>query len=338
MPEDIQVLCRNPDCDYADSKKCIDGLGPSAHPDSKADEADPDEFQVESTDAQTDFVESLWTGERLNCAEASDVLRLEESRVLAIIGPTKSGKTSLICSVYELLQKEVRSDFHFAGSRTLFAFERACHNSRAESLRHEPVMEHTEHNPLPFGVSFYHLRLADKAGRLVSILFADRTGEDYKAACDDPSVSDDFVEIQRADSVTILVNGELVIDNGQRHNVRSSTELILQGLRDGGVLSGRQKLLIVLTKQDKIEAEQHHSKDKAYEFFDTLVKSIQHLYCDNFVSIEPFRVAASPKNTLLSYGHGVPELMSIWYQSIPVVPAVSIPPVKATREMGRISE
>ncbi len=340
MAETTQVLCRNPDCDYAKTQKCIDGLDSSAHPqvsaDSKPAAFDSDAANDELIAAHTSSIESLWTGECLDCSEASKILRRDESRVLAVIGPTKSGKTSLICSVFELLQIQVRDDFQFAGSLTLFAFERACHNSRGESLRHEPVMEHTRHNPLPFGVSFYHLKVAQREEHPVSLLFADRTGEDYKAACDDPSVCSDFVEVKRADSITILVDGQSVLNSAERHNVRSTTELIVQGLKDGGVLSGKQALLVVLTKQDMIEAENEENKEKAYAFFESLVQNIQRLYSELFENIQDFKIAASPQNSLLPYGHGVFNLMSQWYGSAPKAPPIVLPAVTSKRAMGRI--
>jgi len=53
------------------------------------------------------------------------------SCVVAIIGPTDAGKTSLIASLYDLLQEGPVAGIGFARSLTLHAFEQACHDARA---------------------------------------------------------------------------------------------------------------------------------------------------------------------------------------------------------------
>jgi len=73
--------------------------------------------------------------------------------------------------------------------------------SRSNSLQ-------TEHASLAGGLGFYHLAVRNSAtSNVLHLLFADRSGEDYRAVADDPTVAPEFVEVRRADVITALVNG-----------------------------------------------------------------------------------------------------------------------------------
>lgn len=125
---------------------------------------------------------SLAPGVNLPVDKASDLLKKGDSRVVAIIGPYDSGKTSLIGALYNLFLKGPVGGYQFSGSQTLLSFEQASHAIRAASGRHEPEMEHTGHNPSPSGITFYHLSVQDERGTNIHLLLGDRTGEDYKNA------------------------------------------------------------------------------------------------------------------------------------------------------------
>jgi len=47
-----------------------------------------------------------------------------------------------------------------------------------------------------------------ESSNILNLLFADRSGEDYRSVADDPSVATEFVEVCRAEIITALVNGE----------------------------------------------------------------------------------------------------------------------------------
>ena len=292
--------------------------------------ADP----LETVDSTPDI--QLAKSERLVVEEASAIMRAVPTRLVGIIGPTSSGKTSLIASLCELFQKGQVGELHYARSRTLFAFEQACHHSRAVSRRNSPQTEHTS---LASGVGFYHLGVRNSATpSALHLLFADRSGEDYRSAADDPTVATEFVEVRRADVITALVNGELLLDLRARHNVRQEIVMILQGLLNGDVLSTNQRLALVLTKLDVIRSAPPGDRDRAEHDFDGLVKQIGTLFGTGFHEIRPFRIAASPATTVLPHGFGVSELLQFW--SVPGVTFASaqhdMP--RAARAMGRFGK
>lgn len=337
------VLCQNKECRVSETGKCVEGFAldkcphisrstPAIEPTSApASEDTPEgESSVE--------VVSLSRGECLPVAQASEVLRSGEARVLAIIGPTSSGKTSLIASIYETFLRPPVGDFQFARSRTLFAFERACHDARAASRRPEPQTEHTPHTPLPGGVSFYHLGLRKRTGsRVLDLVLADRTGEDYRSAANDPSVSSGFPEVKRADSLTLLVDGERLLDHGARHNVRSEVEMILQGLVDADVTSTSQRVSLVLTKLDIVRGAPSAEGQRTEADFEALVQNVRRLFGSHFRDIVPLQVAASPKSNVLPHGYGVSEVLQFWTAPLGIVSGAAATVLKPTRAMGRFT-
>jgi hypothetical protein len=169
----------------------------------------------------------------------------------------------------------------------------------------------------------------------MQLLLADRPGEDYRSVADDPRNASEFVEIRRADSLTILVNGELLLDQVARHDARQDTLMILQGLKDGDMLSKSQRLAIVLTKLDVIHSAQQSERDQALRDFDGVVNLIKARFGSIFHEILPFKIAASPATEILPYAFGSDELLKFW-----VEPQIATEPELLTaresfRAMGR---
>jgi Double-GTPase 2 len=329
------ISCNNPECRVTETGKCVEGLtlDKCSHVVGSASLAD--EASIGSSDdplgAAPTVDLQLPKAERLELSEASAILRAAPSRLIAIVGPTSSGKTSLIASLCNLFQKGPVGTLCFARSRTIFAFEQACHHARAASRRNTPQTEHTH---LGSGVGFYHLGLMDD-GSFIQLMLADRPGEDYRSVADDPTNASEFVEIRRADSILVMVNGELLLDLTARHNARNDTLMILQGLKDGDVLSKSQRLAVVLTKLDIIQSAQPAEHDRALRDFDGIVNLIRARFGQVFHEILPFKIAASPATEILPYAYGSDELLKFWVEPQIAADPKLLPKTQSARAMGR---
>ena len=319
------AVCGNSDCRVAENGRCVEGFDLDACPHYLGDALAGSEGGVVA-DSQGDEVgvESvqLADADALSPSQASGILRAGKALVIAILGPLASGKTSLIASLYDLFQVGPVGEIEFSRSRTLHAFERTCHDARSASRRDEPHMYRTRRGE----VRFYHLEIGGgSAGEGLSLILGDRSGEDYQEAADDASICNAFSEVVRADSLTVLVDGERLVDTGARHNLRGDILLMLQALHDGNALRLGSRLALVLTKLDAVQNSPY--AETAVRDFESLCNVLCGRFGRVFSAIESFQIAASPKTNTLKRGTGVPDLLQFWLQpaEIPPQPAGPIP-------------
>lgn len=327
-----EVTCSNPDCRVAQTGKCVEGLGLSecSHYGRRPDDT-ADAFKSES-EAPLVIGIQIAGADCLTSEQASQLLRAGCARVIAVIGPSDAGKTSLIASLYDLFQDGPVAGTEYARSRTLHAFERTCHDARAACRRGTP---HSNRTPLG-EVRFYHLDLGGgPAADGLALILGDRAGEDYRNATDDVSTVAGFQEVRRADSITVLVDGERLLDSGKRHNARSETLLMLRALVDGEAIESGQRLALVLTKLDAVLTSD--LRDRVESDFTSMFEKIRDSFGDQFSEIASFRVAASPKNDLAKRGGGVAELLAFWIQPRPPVSAVPRKMPKFERYYARLT-
>lgn len=326
------VQCSNPDCKIAETGKCVEGLDPSACGNYGkplrilADALEADEG------AAPDMV-PLPHADRLTPSEARDMLPQARARVIAIVGPHDSGKTSLIAGLYDQLQDGPIVPFAFRGSQTLHAFEQACHDARAASQRGTPHSERTKRGE----VRFFHLGLLhQKAGEALNLLLGDRAGEEYREAGDDTTVAAEFIEVERADVVTLLVDGKRLAHDGHRHNAREEMLLIVQALQDAEIVPIGARLAIVLTKIDAVRASPNAKRVEAD--LATVVARLNAHFADRFAKIEVFRVAASPTETGVERGTGVAELLKFWLEDVPPTHQAQTSQGLPERAIARLAE
>ncbi len=314
----VPMTCSNPDCRVADTGRCVEGLALTdcSHYGLLPDVMDA-AMDGDTEDVQEASIRLPGAG-TLTPTEASRVLRAGNARVVAVIGPSDAGKTSLIASLYDLLQEGPVSGLNYARSLTLHAFEQTCHDARAASRRGTPHVNRT-----PLGeVRFYHLEIG--GGLLeerLSLLLGDRAGEDYRSAADDISTVDTFLEVRRADSLTVLIDGQRLLDNGKRHIVRSEIFLMLQALVDGGAVANGQRLAVVLTKQDVVQQSDY--RQRAETGFQGILARIESSFGHVFSEIRAFPIAASPKTNEMARGAGVTDLLIFWLESSHPAPAAT---------------
>lgn len=315
------LVCSNPDCDVAVTKRCVEGLELTACPHfgrprettivDNSDEATP-------TPPAKAITISLPPAGTLAIAQATAIRCARQSRVIAIVGAKASGKTSLIAGIYDLFQTGPIDSTLFARSRTLHAFEQACHDARAASRRGVPHTARTARGE----VRFYHLDVTDKPlGDPLALLFGDRAGEEYTNIIDDHS-SVRFPETRYADSIALLVDGDRLQDAGARHNLVSETALLLRALIEGEMIATGQHLALVLTKLDSVERSPN--RDRAHRDFEHLAEAINEQFASHFASISTFAIAASPQTAQIARGTGVTELFTSWLKP-QVFPATRVP-------------
>ena len=326
---DPPIQCANPECRVADTGKCVEGLEFTACPNYGRERTDS--ASSSDTDSESAAGIRLRSAEQLDLDAASEVLRATASRVIAIVGPLEAGKTSLLASLYDLFQTGKVGDVCFAGSRTLHAFERACHDSRSASRRAVPIMERTKRGR----VQFYHLDVvAPFLGSKIALLLGDRAREEYRQAADDITNTDRFSEVKRADTITLLIDGKRMTEPADRHNVIAGAADMLQALIEGGASRTGQRLAIVLTKVDVVRASGH--QERVQNDFVRLIATLTSRFAATFPVIRPFEVAACPADTTLPRGTGVAALLDYWLQPRAAMAVTPVPQDGDARMFARL--
>jgi hypothetical protein len=327
------VQCDNPDCKVAQDGRCIEGQDLSActhygkalliveRPASTAPSKSHQGVRLPSADA-------------LTRDEAQTLLRGQPCNVIALVGPFDSGKTSLIASVYDLFQHGPVGEYAFAGSSTLRSFELACHDTRRASKRKKPKMERTSTGD----ATYFHLDLlAAGCQDKRAALLANRSGEDYMDAQSDPSLAKDYVELHRADVLTVLADGERLLDLGLRHEVRNDICLTLRAFQETGATRSWQRLAVVLSKLDAVLMDEAKT-ERALQFYESIVQDVREQFAQHFIEIQSFRVAASPQSATAARGTGMVDLLSYWMSPPAVLQPAKVPAVIpiAARSFGRL--
>lgn len=330
---EVLVQCANPDCKVAEDGRCIEGqdLKACTHYGKTMVTIDrPKRTQ----DPQPVPGIRLPSAEALARGDAQQLLRDQPSNVISIVGPFDSGKTSLIAGAFDLFQHGPVGGFTFAGSSTLHSFERACHDTRRASQRKVAGMERT-----PTGeATYFHLDLVSAECLIKrAVLLANRSGEDYMDAQSNPALAGDFVELHRSDIVTVLADGERLLDLGLRHQVRDDICLTLRAFQESGATRPWQRLAVVLTKLDAVLQNEAKSK-RALPFFEAIVQDVCVQFSPHFMDIQSFRVAASPQSESASRGEGMVDLLRYWMSEPARQHPAAVPVVfpTAARSFGRL--
>lgn len=329
-------ICTNQQCEYAATGLCVEGNIVQECPHTQLNEVAPQNDVTAGTSSpsvdrlQSDLVH-FGGDEHLSVLEASQLLGSQYAPVIAFLGAPGVGKTSLIAQIYDAFQYGKYESLSFAGSRTLMAFEQICHKVRASSRAPLPTQDRSEINDDPF---FFHLAInCDTVRRPAHILLADRSGEIYRAIADDPKISEQCLELKRAASLNVLVDGAQLCEPMLRTTALSACAQSVQTLALQGLLTRDSLINLVMTKLDLVD--KHENGKRACREFDALACRIPILCNGLNLRVIPFKIAACPQNDSRPKGYGVEALVQSWVSITPPQGTYSRPILNSERAMGR---
>lgn len=181
------------------------------------------------------------------------------TRVILVAGLPKSGKTTLITSIYEGFQKKFFSTYLFAGSRTLLQFEELCFPSRITSLNISPETIETErssHNQQ----SYLHCKICSikNTQSKYNLYFTDLPGELFDILKYKPTkkVNEINEQLRIADRFVFLFDCEKFDNLKIRNQAFSSGKIIIDECLKTGLLGENPYIDIVFSKYDIIQSMQ----------------------------------------------------------------------------------
>lgn len=256
-------------------------------------------------------MQELPHGEALTIEETYRITSSREAKFILLAGPSASGKTTLVTTIYCLFQKGPLAKYLFAGSETLLGFEQRVYNLTTSSNNTSPAMTKTRR-----GVDdILHLRLYNsKNMELKDLLITDLSGEDYDRIIGNVDLAiSDFKIIKRADYIVIFVDGDLISQDKSRNRAEQSSFQLLKTIRDAGLINKNACVDVLISKYD--EVLQRAKVDPSVDIF---IKRLKEKFKKEFSNLSNLRildVAAMPKSTEeLEVGYGLKDLIPFWVE------------------------
>lgn len=262
-----------------DSK--IDNLEQDIFDDSDRDiEVSADEEKLESDD----YMLSL--GQALNEKELYRLSSKVPTRIIYVLGPVGSGKTTFESMLYAFFLKNIDEDLLFAGSETLVGFEERLNYLRIKSGNSDAQMERTNKDERR---CFLHLNLLDaRSNYHYNLVFSDISGETFENCNSNrANMEQDLPCLDMAKNIVLFMDGEALLDNSKRQGCIMKIKFFLKTFKSSGLYNGKPSVDIVISKNDVIydKAKQNES-----DFIENIKEQFRCFEKDFFLSY--FRIEA----------------------------------------------
>jgi hypothetical protein len=263
---------------------------------------------------------SLRKGTALDAVGAYSICRSGDAITIAIAGPVKSGKTTLIASLHQGFLFGPAKALKFKRSSTLVGFEEKCFNSRVESGADAPSTPRTSYSA---GVEYYHLRVRDsKTLKSPTLVLLDMSGEYFDRAINSRQDALQLQCLGAVDFVSFLLDGAKLADALTMQKVYSDATLLLRRLHEEKIISLDSRVQMLITKVDKLCKEPN--KAEVEQVVGDVARRFNRF--KDQLHLEFHAVAASPAvGSSFPQRFGVPDLLTMWTESEKKIRANSEP-------------
>ena len=247
------------------------------------------------------------SGEALNSSDIYRIAAKESTRMIVLVGPVASGKTTMETSLYQLFQNSPVNDFCFAGSYSLQGFEQRAFYTRIKTKGNQPTTQRTS---LEDNQAFLHIRLWNRNNNVISnLILADISGEAFTnhiGQVDEAKISFPFIE--RADYVVGIIDGEKLCNKKTRNSIVSEMIEMIRTFWDAELITDGCVLQIVFSKFDIFSKVENHNL-----ILEKIKQQIVARLSELFMDIEYYNVAAMPSTIdEFSVGYGLEDLLQGW--------------------------
>lgn len=244
--------CGNPNCFAHEGEGCA--LGEIPHT-ACARWRGQDAPEAAAPATETSHVSVPWSGSALGLADLAHLTPRGRHILIGVLGAHDAGKTTLLTGAYlQLLRGQRIGEFHFAGSRTLGAWESlAAHTRFDDPIKGSAFPPHT-----PRGTQrvpgLLHLALRNQQDEHRDVFFTDAPGEWFtrwainKQA---PEAEGARWTAQHADAFMVFADCER-LSGSQCGNARRETRQLIERLSNSAL---REPVLLIWAKSDCLPDE-----------------------------------------------------------------------------------
>jgi len=264
------------------------------------------------------YVEFNW-GEALSPESSMQITRAYPTRLIVLAGGVGSGKSTIISSLYEMLQTGPIQKYLFAGSRTLLEFERISHDSRILSNRTIPITDRTKRTK---DFRLLHVAFIEENTRTRSdLLFTDVTGELFDEIRDSTEECRRYPILLRCDHFAMMIDGEKLSNPLMRNKAVNDCVLLLRRLLDAEILHNNSLVNVIFTKMDVVVKAIRDQSGLAGFIEEMKNNKIIGLFRPRLGDLSIHEVAARPEpqyDSNFKLGHGLSPLLSKWINCFPL--------------------
>ena len=244
------------------------------------------ELEVELMDEEflsDDYM--LSSGQALNENELYQLTARTKTRIIYVLGPVGSGKTTFESMLYAFFLKNIDQNLLFAGSETLVGFEERLNYLRTKSGNSNAQMERTNKNERR---CFLHLNLLDlRLNCYHNIVFSDISGETFENCNSNRSnMEQDLPYLDMAQNVVLFMDGENLLDNSERQGSVMKIKSFLKTFKSSKFYNKKPNIDIIISKNDIIY---ERTRQESNDFIDHIKEQFNAFYEDfsiNFYRIE----------------------------------------------------
>lgn len=260
---------------------------------------------VEDETESNDY--KLSSGDALNEKELYLLTAKKDTKIIYVLGPVGSGKTTLETMLYECFLKNLNDDLVFAGSETLLGFEERLNYLRVISGNSDANMERTYMNEER---CFLHLNLLKKQkNENCSIVFTDISGEIFdRCSANKANLEEDLKNLDLAQNIVLFMDGFALLDRSRRHEVVSKIRSFLLTLKSSKLYRENCNIDIMISKNDIIY-EKSNEESLFIENIHKKFEDLEKIFKISFFRIEAlngFKIKDSDKSKSLI------ELLKYW--------------------------
>jgi len=253
-------------------------------------------------------------GKELNESAALDLARSRPVQWIVLAGPSDSGKTTFLTSLYELFQWRKVEGYAFAGSLTLPGFEERCYLSRRDSGNPVPHTRRTRYegpNPL-----YLHLRIRSPEGLrpFRDMLCTDVSGEMFEHARDSTAECKEMVFLKRANHFLLFLDCAKGVQQDKRWAMFEDARALLRSCVDSEMIGANCVVNVVWSRFDYFVAEESEARHQPFRA--EVEKQLRETFDKVIPALMFSEVAARPlKSPTLLIGNGVPAILKQWAET-----------------------
>ncbi|RKR82160.1 hypothetical protein BDD43_2329 [Mucilaginibacter gracilis] len=256
MDQELDNICRKPECTYSQTGQCVLNNDALTCPDRLASIAD---LVASTVRVRGEIVlsapvemERLSSSLSLTVNDTKKITRGRYCKIIGILGVPGTGKTASLVSLYLLLAHDKLKGFRFLDSKSVMAFEEISKGARRWNIGKLPehLTAHTELQDERIA-GYLHLRLQQiEDNGIMDLLLTDLPGE-WTTTLIETNRTDRLGFLKAADRIWITVNAEEIEKINTRQYIIHRLSLLIN--RISTFLEGKvPDITIVVTHCDKV--------------------------------------------------------------------------------------